>query len=78
VGVGGFQEIADSIQDSVTADTGGTVALLSSSLGVFLPEAVEGLLLRFALTHDGNVMFGFDVIVELVLVLGEVLNVFGR
>lgn len=78
MGVGRFEKIADFVENLITAYTGGTVALLSSSLGVFLPEAVEGLLLRFALTHDGNVMFGFDVIVELIFVLGKVLNVFDR
>jgi len=76
VGVVGFQEVANSIQDSVTAYTGGTLALLSSSLGVFLPEAVKGFLLRFVLPHDGNVMLGFDVVVELIFVLGQVPNVF--
>ncbi len=76
--VGRFEEVTDFVENLITAYTGGTLALLSSCLGVFLPETLEGLLLRFALTHDGNVMHGFDVIVELVLVLGEFLDILDR
>ena len=76
MGFGGFEEITDFVQNLITAYTGGTLALLSSCLGVLLPETLEGFLLRFTFPHDGNVMFGFDVVVELVLVLGKVPNVF--
>ena len=78
MGVGRLEEVADFIENLIiTARTGGTLALLSSCSRVLLPEAFKGLLLRFAFTHDGNVMHGFDVIVELVLVLGELLDILG-
>lgn len=77
MGVGGFEEIADFIENIVTARTGGTLALLPSCCGVLFPEAFKGLLFCFAFTHDGNVMLGFDVVVELIFALGKVLNVFG-
>ncbi len=77
MGVGRLEEVADFIENLITARTGGTLALLSSRSRVFFPETVKGLLLRFAFTHDGNVMHDFDVIVELVLVLGKLLDILG-
>jgi len=76
VGVGRLEEVADFIENLITAYTGGTLALLSSRSRVLFPETLEGLLLRFAFPHDGNVMLGFDVVVELIFVLGKVPNVF--
>ena len=76
MGVGRLEKITDFVENFITARTGGTLALLSSGRRVVFPEAVKGLLLRFAFPHDGNVMFGFDVIVELIFVLGKVPNVF--
>lgn len=76
MGVGRLEEVADFIENLITARTGGTLALLSSRSRVFFPETLEGLLLRFTFTHDGNVMHLFDVIVELIFVLGKVPNVF--
>lgn len=75
MGFGGFEEITDFVENLITADTGGTLALPPSCLGIFLPETIEGFLLRFALTHDGYVVHGFYVVVELVLVLGKVLDI---
>ena len=78
MGVGCLEEVTDFIENLITAYTGGTLAPLPSCLGVFLPEAFKGYLFRFAFTHDGNVMHSFDVIVELVLVLGKLLDILGR
>ncbi len=75
MGVGRLEEIADFIENLITAGTGGTLALLPSCLGVLLPEAFKGYFFCFAFTHDGNVMHSFDVIVELVLVLGKFLDI---
>jgi len=76
VGVGRLEEVADFIENLITAYTGGTLALLSSRSRVLFPEAFKGFLLRFAFPHDGNMMHLFDVIVELIFVLGKVPNVF--
>jgi len=78
VGVGRLEEVTDFVENLITAYTGGTLALLPSCLGVLLPEAFEGYLFCFAFTHDWNMMHGFDVIVELVLVLGKFLDILGR
>ena len=77
MGVGGFEEVTDFIENLITARTGGTLAPLPSCLGVLLPEAFKGCLFCFVFTHDGNVMHGFDVIVELGLVLGKLLDILG-
>lgn len=76
MGFGGFEEITDFVENLITAYTGGTLALLSSRSRVLFPETLEGFLLRFTFPHDGNVMLGFDVVVELIFVLGKVPNVF--
>jgi len=77
VGVGRLEEVADFIENLITARTGGTLALLPSRSRVLFPEAFKGYLFCFAFTHDGNVMHLFDVIVELVLVLGKFLDILG-
>ena len=70
------EEITDFIENLVTARTGGTLTLLRSRVRVRLPKAIKGFPICFAFPHDGDMMLVFDVIVEIVFSLGEILNVF--
>jgi len=71
------EEITDFVENLITTLTGGTLALLRSRFRVSLPEAVKGFPVCFAFPHCGDMMLVFDVIVEIVFSLGEILNVFG-
>jgi len=76
MGFCGSEEVTDFIENRVTARTGGTLTLFRSRLRMRLPKAVIGFLIRFTFPHDGDMMIVFDVIVEIVFSLGEILNVF--
>jgi hypothetical protein len=77
MGVWTSEPITDFIENRVTARTGGTLALLRSRVRVSLSETLKGFPIRFPCFHDGDVVFAFNVFVELFFGFGEILDILG-